>query len=82
MAVTGCSALTHLRFLCAGVHQGLDDMDTCGGLSSDPQGTDTDVTSLPSLFLQHAVPKMGKKEKIKPYFVLLAIDCKEPLKHF
>lgn len=52
-----------------------------GGPSS-PQGTNTDVTSLPFLFLQRAVPKKGKKEKIKPYFVLLAIYCKEPLKHF
>lgn len=73
-AVTGCWALPRLGLLSAGV--------PVGGLAAVPQGTSTDVTSLPSLFLLHAVPKTGKKEKKKPYFVLLAIDCKEPLKHF
>lgn len=59
----------------------------CDGCASEvtvaiPRGTSTVRTSLPSLFLQHAVPKMGKKEKIKPYSVSLAIYSKKPLKHF
>ena len=40
------------------------------------------MTSLPSLFRYTQYQKRGKGEKEKPYFVLLAIDYKEPLKHF
>ena len=63
-AVTGCSTLTRRGRLSAGVPM--------GGLAAVPQGTSTDVTSLPSLFLLHAVPKTGKKEKKK---ALLCSTC-------
>lgn len=47
-------------------------MDSPGGPSSSPQVTNTDVTSLPSLFLQHAVPKKGEKGENK---ALLCFTC-------
>lgn len=57
-----------------------------GGSSSNPQGTRITSILMELVFLPYSSNmqyiKRGKGEKKKPYFVLLAIDCKETLKHF
>lgn len=75
-------AVQHLPASGSPVHQGRDKWIPL----EDPAA----VPRLPTLMWQVFLPyssnmqyqKKGKKEKIKPYFVLLAIDCKEALKHF
>lgn len=59
-----------------------------GGSSSNPQGTRITSILMELVFLpyssnmQYIKRGKGEKKKKKPYFVLLAIYCKETLKHF
>ena len=52
------------------------------GASSSPPGYQNWCNESSFLIPPTCSTKNGEKEKKKPYFVLLAIDYKEPLKHF
>lgn len=78
--MTGCLALTHLRLLRAGVHPGLGGVGAAQMTQQQPWYQLMGHVFRP--YSSHTQYQNGEKEKIKPYFVLLAIYYEEPLKHF